>query len=197
LPDQKVLTAAGINTAAAVANFFQIGYVDINGATLGKGSEWGTWLGNPPLRTWFVDSNAPPYYPNTNGRTKLTGPPPNPGMEDEPGPRYGFWKLQSLSYDFVTCVVCSVGKATYILGCVEWGFSYTVEGPIWNRATVGEKFYVNNQIWTDAGQTTFTVTDGTGQHKITIGGAKIGWYTSEITPKAPGAEMATQLSKFF
>ena len=71
---------------------------------------------------------------------------------------------------------------TYVLGNVQWGFSYTAQGFIWSRTTVGEKFYVNNVIWDDAGQKKVTVIDtGTGQQKnITIGGPGLGWYSSRI-----------------
>ena len=58
---------------------------------------------------------------------------------------------------------------------------------------------MNNSIWDDAGQKTFSVIDiSTGQQKkITIGGPKFGTYSSRVDSVKPSATMAKFLSKYF
>ena len=197
-PDQAVFTKNGINPATAVCKFIQIVYNDINTTTLGGGFLWSIWPTNPPLGKWFVNADTPPYYPHTTGGTALLRN-PFPGMDDRPGPQWGLWALQNYSFKVETCAVCTVGATTYVLGDVQWGFSYTVQGPSWNRTTVGEKLYVNKVVWDDAGQKTITVIDiNTGQpKKITIGGPKLGTYSARVNSIKPSAEMAKVLSKYF
>lgn len=159
---------------------------------------------NPPLNQWFVDADKPPYYPYDEGSGDLSSP-NVPSMHDTPGPTVGWWRLQDLSYEFETAAVCSKSAVTNgsdkgvgdVFGSIQWGFSYFVQGPAWNRKTVARKMYINNTVWTDEEMKTITVNAMGGEEQIQIGGPSIGGYKGYVAPQEPSEEMKKVLSKYF
>ncbi len=177
-PDQAALTSLGINSASVKVSFVQLAYATMNGSTLGKGVGLGLIPRTVPLDRWFIDSDTLPFYPHTNGRSTLDGL-PFPSMDDEPGPNSVMARvIQDVSFQFETCAVMSYKGTTYLLGCVQWGFSYTIKGPVWNRVVTAQKFYIDNNVWTDA--------DGGPLYR-----------QFSLSPSARSAAMGKCLSRYF
>jgi hypothetical protein len=204
-PDAQAFKARRKSTCCAEIRYIQIGRVKVNGSTIGKGADWGLWPNNPPLNKWFVDSKNPPYYSPTEGVSNFDRA-PYPSITDRPGPTLGFWKLQDLSFEFEDAVVCSKSAAKGgtnkkgvgdVFGAFQWGFSYYVKGPAWNRNPVARKMYINRLVWTDAESKKVNVVGISGKEQIEIGGPSLRGFKGFISLQEPSEEMKKVLSQYF
>jgi hypothetical protein len=195
LPDYAAFKKA--NNTTCNVKFIQIARVNNNGSTLGKGKTLGLIPTAIPQNMWFIDSDQLPYYPYQTGQSVKA----SPSMHDEPGFTSQLWKVQDVSYEFEDAVVDP--KSGEVYGCVQWGFSYFVRGPAWNRQPVARTFYLNNLVWTDAEQKTIWVPTMFGVGRtgeiapITIGGPSMKPFRGVVDVRQPSEEMKKVLSKYF
>jgi hypothetical protein len=150
--DREAFKAMKNDTCCSEIRFVQILYVDTNKATLGRGRILGINATTLPLREWTLDADTPPYYPHGNWRDPRSNR--FSSMFDTPGLQSGFWKINNLQMDFEVCAVCSKSFAADgtkgvgdVFGCLEWGHSFGIKGPIWNRRVDSWKRYVDKVVW--------------------------------------------------
>jgi len=188
VPDQAALQARGINPSTTTAEFVQIGYVDVNPASAFRGGILGLFSRNFPLDQWFVDADAPPYYPDTLRPVQTLAPNP-PGMTDQPGvTRAMQWAAADVLFQFETCVVVKAAATEYVLGALNWGF--------WS-AGGAEKLWVGDLVWgSSIAAESVTTTDPDGEHQVQLGGQNLNYY-SYVPAQEPSALMTGKLFDYF
>ncbi len=207
LPDMQAFRAVAGDLCNIEVRYMQIVRLKSNTGTIaGQG---GITFGKLPLNTWFVDGN-PPYYPTTDGKFDpfTSGPAVNPRMDDEPGIPGQRFKALDFSFEGETVLVSIRGssdgsiKPGDVYTDIQWGFSFSVGGTIFNKHVTFQKYYVNNLVWDSDSSQKVVATTSAGQQHMTIGGPsstppRMPGYHSYTASAMPSPEMQKVLSKYF
>jgi RHS repeat-associated protein len=165
VPDKEALAAAGIDLDTATVNFLQIARLSQNNSTVWPRSrmiqildvENAPWISEKlnlnkdvlfrKTGEWFVDTyeRGKIYYNKDSEQLNEF-----PGFHDTPGiSKNIFSRIQysDIQYEYETCVVIVSNGKTYVAGSFEWGFSFRISGPAWNREVKGWKWYLGSEVW--------------------------------------------------
>ncbi|MDR2642468.1 MAG: hypothetical protein LBC74_06710 [Planctomycetaceae bacterium] len=124
-------------------------------------------------------------------------------------PHFGdLWRVSSsdtLAINLEVCAVCSKKRENCksndvgnVYACLEWGHSFTIVGPLWNKRVSSWKRHVNNIIWS----LTITKTinrqkrDGTNEEFILGDGHRANYDFWDIA-NPPTAKMSEFLNLYF